>query len=186
VGDAAFFADPIHSSGVHLAFYSGIHAADAVHAQLKGNAQALTQYARRVQRHHRAVRYNVSLYYKVLTRYRAMAWFFIRLTGDWVGHWRGPWFRRINAWSFGHYGRYAISMWSLWILAYVGAFFCSLYYGVTGRSRWGVHGYHDRSPRPFSLPKSPPADDGQPALTPTDETDAHLEPQQYEPQLESA
>ena len=58
LGDAAFFLDPVFSSGVHLAIASGVRAAEALHARLAGRtlADPLRAYARRMRRSQRLYR----------------------------------------------------------------------------------------------------------------------------------
>jgi len=154
-GDAAFFVDPIHSSGVHLAFYSAEAVADAVHAHLNGDRQALDAYQRKVKRHHRMVRYNVSLYYRVVVRYRAMAWMLVWMTGKLFRHWSGPWLNRINAWSFGHYSSFSVALGTLWAMALIGRVGIGALLKLTGRSRWGRHGYPAARPVTFDIPRAP-------------------------------
>ena len=152
VGDAGFFVDPIHSSGVHLAFYGAKALAEAIDASFQGDSSALDRYQALVRRHHQIVRYNVSLYYRVVVRYRIMALLFIRGTGELFNNWSGPWLKRINAWSFGHYGRYLFSLSLLWGLANIGRAASFLWYGLTGRPRWGRHGYPAAQARPIDIP----------------------------------
>jgi FAD-dependent halogenase len=154
-GDAAFFVDPIHSSGVHLAFYSAAALADAVHAHLGGDRRALDVYVRKVARHHRMVRYNVALYYRVVVRYRAIAWMFVWMTGRLFRNWSGPWLNRINAWSFGHYSSFSVALGLLWAMALIGRTGTSVILKVLGWSGWGRHGYPAAPASSFDIPRSP-------------------------------
>ncbi len=153
-GDAAFFVDPIQSSGVHLAFSSGTKVADAVHAHLGGDRGALEAYEETLGSHYRSVREHVSLFYEA-TRFYPMMRSMVRLTGPWSGHWGGPWLKRVAAWSYGLYGDYAGSMRLFWALARVGIRLFGALYALTGRDPWGRHGLA-APPTDFQIPFEPP------------------------------
>lgn len=175
-GDAAFFVDPIHSSGVHLAFYSAEALADSVHAHLAGDRQALDRYVRKAKKHHRSVRYNVSLYYRVVVRYRAMAFMLIWMTGPLFRNWSGPWLNRVNAWSFGHYSSFSVALGALWSLALAGKAGMGTFHGLTGKSRWGRHGYPAAPAVAFDIPRSPELEAARRARR-RSVGDGHVEPQ---------
>lgn len=175
-GDAAFFVDPIHSSGVHLAFYTAEALADAVHAHLNGDALALERYAKKAERHHRMVRYNVAMFYRVPARYRVMARMMLWMTGRLFRNWSGPWLNRVNAWSFGHYSSFPIALSTLWAFALAGQAGIGVFLKVTGGSRWGRHGYPGAPQVPFDIPRSPEIEDERSRRNQS-VGDGHIEPQ---------
>jgi len=138
VGDASFFVDPLNSTGIHVAVHSGMMAADAVHAALDGDSAQLEAYEREMALHYRYVRRSISIFYEIV-EYRALLWFFIRATGDWGGHWSGPWLRRIAAWAMGMYTSYIPALYPIWIMFGVLTRVCGFYYAVTGRPKWGSY-----------------------------------------------
>ncbi len=183
-GDAAFFVDPIHSSGVHLAFYTAEALADSIHAHLNGDPRALDRYVKKAEGHHRMVRYNVALFYRVPARYRAMARMLVWMTGRLFRNWSGPWLNRVNAWSFGHYSSFPVALGALWAFALVGQAGTSVFLKVTGWSRWGRHGYPGAPPVPFDIPRSPEIETERSRRNQS-VGDGHIEPQIVAPEGET-
>ena len=170
-GDAALFVDPIHSSGLHLSFFSATKLADAVCAHLDGDANALRDYSAAVKHHHKVVRRNVGYYYKCVRYYWLMV-SFVLMCGDW----NNPWLRRVNAWGFGHYGRFPIAMRVWWALAQLGVWGFGALHALTGMKRWGKHGMAAEVVD-FDLPKTSDDEAAKPPTLEQDEDRAHrIEP----------
>lgn len=73
VGDAAFFIDPLYSSGVHTALLMGEAAAEAAEASLKhgGCVKPLHAYERRFEKYYRFTRGYICSVYKILRSHSA-------------------------------------------------------------------------------------------------------------------
>jgi 2-polyprenyl-6-methoxyphenol hydroxylase-like FAD-dependent oxidoreductase len=156
-GDAAFFVDPIHSSGVHMAFHSATSLAQELNAHLAGDTEAMGRYQRKLENYHGNVRYHVSLFYRLVKYYWAM-YALVRLTGEVSNHWSGPWLRRVSAWSFGNYDQFMPAMRMFWGLGEIGRAAFDTFYRVYKKDPWGEHGTR-AAPAPFEIPMARGADD---------------------------
>jgi flavin-dependent dehydrogenase len=155
VGDAAFFVDPLFSSGVHVAHATAEKAAEAIDGFLRNDRDR--SYLESLERSNR--RYQRDLFAALRMMYRLMRDYgtvlaFITFTGLGFRYRRNPIFQRIGAWVAGHHLRYPWVMrpliWSGNALA-----LCAPLFAIRGYRAWQDYAATTFPGPPLQIPREP-------------------------------